>query len=112
LLNNEKRRVLMNGNENRGWRRPTADRIDAVRQKYPVGKRIELKSLCNYETGMPSGLRGTVTGVDDQPALLMRWDNGRTLSLLPGDDCFSILVPEAVQSEQEDGPAKGPVMDM
>ena len=43
---------------------------------YPVGTRIELKGLCDDERDMPPGLRGTVVGMDDQPALLMHWDNG------------------------------------
>lgn len=58
------------------------NKVERVRQQYPVGTRIQLHSLCNDERDMPSGLCGTVVGVDDQPALLMKWDNGRTLSLL------------------------------
>ena len=61
-------------------------RVEAAKQQYPVGTRVELISLCNDEQGMPTGLRGTVVGVDDQPALLMDWDNGRSLSILPGED--------------------------
>lgn len=82
-------------------------RVDAVKTQYPVGTRIELESLCNDEKGMPRGLHGTVVGVDDQPTLLMKWDNGRTLSLLPGEDSFRTLSPEEVEAEnqaQESGP--------
>ena len=43
---------------------------------YPLGTRIELGYLCNDEPGMPEGLHGTVAGMDDQPSLLMGWDNG------------------------------------
>lgn len=72
--------------------------VEQVRQQYPAGTRIRLESLCNDEPGMPTGLCGTVVGVDDQPALLMKWDNGRGLSLLYGKDSFSILeqTPEEV----------------
>ncbi|MDR1570182.1 MAG: DUF4314 domain-containing protein [Oscillospiraceae bacterium] len=48
---------------------------ELLAKRYPVGTRIELESLCNRELGMPSVLRGTVCGHDDQPALLMSWDN-------------------------------------
>ena len=67
------------------------ERIEMVKKQYPVGTRIQLDSLCNDERGMPSGLCGTVVGVDDQPALLMKWDNGRSLSLMPFDDNFTVI---------------------
>ncbi len=74
-------------------------RVEAVKANYPTGTRIELISLCNYERGMPRGLRGDVVGVDDQPALLMNWDNGRTLSILIGEDNFRKLTAEEVSEE-------------
>lgn len=70
------------------------ERIEMVKKQYPVGTRIQLDSLCNDERGMPSGLCGTVVGVDDQPALLMKWDNGRSLSLMPFDDNFTVIPQE------------------
>jgi hypothetical protein len=73
-----------------------ADRREARKRlalRYPAGTRIELQSLCNDAPGMPTGLRGTVTGHDDQPALLMNWDNHRSLSLFPGEDSFRVLTP-------------------
>ena len=41
---------------------------ERLKQMYPVGTRIELNALCNDERDMPPGLRGTVVGMDDQPA--------------------------------------------
>ena len=35
------------------------------------------------------GMKGTVVGMDDQPALLVNWDNGGNLSLLIGKDPVS-----------------------
>lgn len=67
------------------------EKIERVKQQYPAGTRIQLHSLCNDERGMPSGLCGTVIGVDDQPALLMKWDNGRSLSLMPFEDSFTVI---------------------
>ena len=95
------------------------DKVERVRRQYPVGTRIQLHSLCNNERGMPSILPcgqiaefpstarrspfapqkyretlvryGTVIGIDDQPALLMKWDNGRSLSLLPFEDSFTVI---------------------
>ena len=73
---------------------------ERLAQRYPVGTRLELNSLCNYEPDMPIGLRGTVVGHDDQPSLLMAWDNNRSLSLFPGEDMFRKLTPEEIAEEQ------------
>jgi hypothetical protein len=73
---------------------------ERLTKQYPIGTRIELRSLCNYEPGMPTGLRGTVKGCDDQPSLLMAWDNHRSLSLFPGEDSFRVLTPEEIMEEQ------------
>lgn len=39
--------------------------IDRIRQNYPIGTRLELTSPMSGENGMPAGLKGTVTYVDD-----------------------------------------------
>ena len=80
-------------------------KVERVKARYPVGTRIELKGLCNDEPGMPPGLCGTVIGVDDQPSLLMKWDNGRSLSLVPDEDSFSVI-------EQEQAQEPGPTMQL
>ena len=73
------------------------NRVERVKQEFPAGTRIRLNSLCNDEAGMYPGLCGTVIGVDDQPSLLMKWDNGRTLSLFPGEDSFTVIQQEQSQ---------------
>lgn len=80
-------------------------KVERVKEQYPVGTRIELQGMCNDEPGMYPGLCGTVIGVDDQPALLMKWDNGRSLSLLPGEDSFRVI-------EQEQSQDPGPTMQL
>ena len=40
---------------------------------------------------VPPGTRGTVVDVDGIGQLVMKWDNGRTLSLVPGVDQFRKL---------------------
>lgn len=79
-------------------------RVEQAKKMYPPGTRVELTALCNDEPGMPPGLQGTVVAVDDQPALLMEWDNGRTLTLLVGEDRF-FKVQEAEQGAAANGPA-------
>ena len=46
---------------------------------------------------MKPGMKGTVVAVDDQPALLVDWDNGSSLSLLIGKDHFRV-VPQQEES--------------
>ena len=73
---------------------------ERLAKRYPVGTRVELNSLCNDEPGMPTGLRGTVVAHDDQPALLMAWDNNRSLSLFPDEDSFRTLTADEIAEEQ------------
>jgi len=75
------------------------ERAKRLSAAYPPGTRIELYDMANYEARMYPGLRGTVVGCDDQPALLMRWDNGRTLSLLM-EDSYRRLRPDEVEAER------------
>ena len=70
------------------------NKVEMVKKQYPAGTRIRLNSLCNDERDMLPGLCGTVVGVDDQPSLLMKWDNGRSLSLMPFEDSFTVIQNE------------------
>jgi len=58
------------------------------------GKRIELIEMPEDPYPIERGVRGTCEMVDDMGHLLMRWDNGRTLSLIPGVDRFRVLEGE------------------
>lgn len=46
---------------------------------------------------VPSGTEGTVDYIDDQCQFQMKWDNGRTLALIPGVDRFSVI-PQQLQT--------------
>ena len=60
------------------------DFVERMRNQYPPGTRVEVISLCNEEEHLKPGMKGTVIAVDDQPALLVNWDNDSSLSLLTG----------------------------
>jgi len=65
-----------------------AERRFAQRMKnnYPVGTRLELISMNDPYSPVEPGTRGTVAYVDDIGSIGMKWDNGRSLSLIPGED--------------------------
>lgn len=79
-----------------------------------IGKRIRLlRQMTNpdskwmpVEDGMPAGLEGTIRDASfDGPAdfhqILVRWDNGRSLALLPHVDSFVVLDSADTQPESQ-----------
>ena len=67
------------------YRRAYAER------NYPPGTRVRLVSMPDDPDPVPEGTCGTVLAVDGAGQLLMQWDNGRNLSLVPGTDNFEVL---------------------
>lgn len=61
------------------------------KEKYPVGTRIELISMEDPYSPIEPGTKGTVVHVDDMGTLHMKWDNGRSLGVVPGEDSFRII---------------------
>ena len=64
--------------------------VKRIREKY-TGRTIELTAPMDDPQPIPVGSRGTCTGVDDMGQLLMKWNCGRSLSLIPGVDSFQIV---------------------
>jgi len=58
-----------------------------------TGDRIRLLAMPEDPDPIPSGSTGTVTRVTDGPVaqISVDWDNGRTLSLVPGVDQFEVI---------------------
>lgn len=61
-----------------------------IKEQYPVGTRIRLNHMSDPQA-VPDGTEETVIHVDDIGQIGMKWDNGRTLSLVPGEDIFSVI---------------------
>lgn len=70
---------------------PKRAQIELTRQRYPPGTRVELVQMNDDPNPVPPGTQGTVVDVDGIGQLVMKWDNGRTLSLVPGVDLFRKL---------------------
>ena len=68
-----------------------ASRLEDTRRSYPPGTRVRLASMADESHPVEPGTCGTVQAVDDAGQLLMQWDNGQSLSLLPGVDSFEVL---------------------
>lgn len=65
-----------------------------IKKLYPAGTRICCDDMPDDPQPISQGTCGTVVGVDDAGQLLMKWDNGRSLSLIPGVDSFHIIEPK------------------
>ena len=77
--------------------------VDQIRQTYPPGTRIHLDDMVDPFAPVCSGMRGPVVHVDDAGQIHMRWDNGRSLALIPKIDSFRKLTPTELASEMGGG---------
>lgn len=63
-------------------------KAEKLRHRYPEGTRICLESMENDPFPVPPGTKGTVQFVDDAGNIIMKWDSGGSLSLIPEEDKF------------------------
>ena len=68
---------------------PSKERIEALRKYYPRGTKVKLLAMDDPQAP-PTGTMGEILGVDDAGQLLVRWETGSSLSLIPGVDFFRI----------------------
>ncbi|MFA5693334.1 MAG: DUF4314 domain-containing protein [Acholeplasmataceae bacterium] len=61
--------------------------IESLKNEYPIGTRIILLKMDDVQAP-PKGTRGTVLGVDDMGSILVRWDSGSSLNIIPKIDTF------------------------
>lgn len=71
------------------WER-LSRRADGIKQRYPKGTTVRLGHM-EGEAGMPPGLKGTVSFVDDIGQIHVKWENGRTLALETDVDSFQVI---------------------
>lgn len=75
------------------------EQVNYYKEIYPEGTRIEVTSMGDDPHPIESGTLGTVVHVDDIGTVHCKFDNGRFLGLVPGEDSFHM-----VQQEQNAGP--------
>ena len=69
---------------------PSKEQIAELRERYPRGTKVELLAMDDPQAP-PMGTMGEILGVDDAGQLLVRWETGSSLSLIPGVDSFRIM---------------------
>ena len=79
---------------------PSRGQVEYTRSCYPPGTRIMLNNMNDPYTPVPAGTRGTVRYVDNAGQIGVAWDNGRSLSLIPGVDNFRKLTQQEIAQEQ------------
>ena len=68
--------------------------VNFIKEQYPPGTRIRLNSMADPYAPVAPGTEGEVDFVDDIGTIHMKWDNGRALGIVPGEDSFSVLPPK------------------
>ena len=79
---------------------PSRRKVEFTRSCYPPGTRIVLSSMNDPYAPVEPGTRGTVRYVDDAGQIGVTWGNGRSLSLIPGEDSFRKLTQQEIAQEQ------------
>ena len=75
------------------------EQVESIRKSYPPGTRIVLSRMNDPFSPVELGTRGTVRYVDDAGQVGVTWDNGRSLSLIPGVDSFRKLTQQEIAQE-------------
>ena len=72
---------------------PNKEKIEMLRKEYPAGTKVELLAMDDKQAP-PVGTIGEVVAVDDIGQLVMDWENGGGLNLIPGVDKFRKVCDE------------------
>ncbi len=76
--------------------------LEARREKFKPGARVELVSMSDPYTTLKPGDRGTVEFVDDTGTVFCKWDNGSGLGAVYGADEIRLVpaaMPDAVREQ-------------
>ena len=71
-------------------RYPNSEQIKHLNEIYPKGTWVQLVSMEDSQAVKP-GTLGTVFCVDATSSIVVDWDDGRSMSLIPRVDSFNIV---------------------
>jgi hypothetical protein len=77
-----------------------AEKVELLRQQFPEGTRICLDYM-DDPNPIESGTNGRVEFVDDAGTVHCKFDNGRTLGIIPGEDHFHIVEQELDKTDEQ-----------
>lgn len=66
---------------------PSRAKIEMLKREYPAGTKVVLEAMDDPQAP-PVGTMGEVLMVDDMGDLVMEWEDGNGLNLIPGADKF------------------------
>lgn len=69
----------------------SSQEVEYLRSRYPVGTRLRCDQMEDPWAPVPPGTTGAVKYIDDAGTIHMKWDNGRTLGLVYGEDQFTVI---------------------
>ena len=73
---------------------PSERQVKMIKDRYPKGSRIQLNHMGDDPHPIPDGMKGTVDFVDDIGTVFCKFDNGRSLGLVYGEDSFHSVPPD------------------
>lgn len=80
----------------------TVNLPDLPQTLYPIpGSAVMLDEMPHDPNPVPPGTVGTVEGYDDECEILMNWQNGRNLKLIPDVDTYHEVETEVCEKNKE-----------
>lgn len=70
---------------------PSREQVAEIKENFPKGTRIRLNHMSDPYAPVEAGTEGEVISVDSIGTIHMKWDNGRSLALVLGEDSFRVI---------------------